>query len=53
MNSHDQLVAALKETLSEAVGWIDEARGCAPKDLMNQEWYDRALAALAAAGEQS
>lgn len=48
-NSYEQLVAALEETLAEAIGWLDESRGCHPTNLMDHGWYDRAKAALAAA----
>lgn len=47
-NSHDQLVASLKEMTEEFEGAIPDHRNA---DMY--EVYNRAIAALAAAGEQS
>jgi hypothetical protein len=46
-NAHDALVAALTETLNEAIGWYDYSTGGNPDHL---EWAQRARAALANAG---
>jgi hypothetical protein len=46
-NSHDQLVAALRETMKAAAGYLDDEHGIPPD---GKEWYERAKAALALAG---
>ena len=46
VNSHEQLVAALRETLAEAVGRYEQIVGESPDE---SDWCLRARAALAAA----
>jgi len=46
VNSHEQLVAALRETLAEAAGGYEQGTG---ESAEGCDWYQRAGAALAAA----
>lgn len=45
IESHEQLVVALRETMAAASGYLDDEHGVPPD---GKEWYEKAKAALAA-----
>lgn len=48
VETYDELLAALRETLSEGIGWYDDSTGANPDRL---EWVQRARAAIKRATE--